>query len=91
MTIQLAADTSTNESSFSTDIWHANNQLNASHIGSHDIWTVIYDFYMTHSNKKLDQDFGDDEICRAQNENSGERIEKYAFPAICSLELDSPV
>ena len=59
----------------------------------HDIrvWTVIYDLYMTHGDVKLDQDYGDDEICRAQNEISSERVEEYAFPAICSLELDSPV
>ena len=47
---------------------------------------------MTHGDIKLDQDYGDDEIRRAQNEINSERVEEYnAFPSICSLELDSPV
>ena len=46
---------------------------------------------MTHGDKKLDLDYQDDEIRRAQNETKSERIEEYAFPSICSLELDSPV
>jgi hypothetical protein len=46
---------------------------------------------MTHGNKKLDLDCANDEIRRAQNENSSECVEEYAFPSICSLELDSPV
>ena len=46
---------------------------------------------MTHCDQKLDLDYGDDEIRRAQNKASSERVEEYAFPSICSLELDSPV
>ena len=47
---------------------------------------------MTHGNKKLDHNYGDDEIRRAQNEINSERIEEYyASPSICFLELDSPV
>jgi hypothetical protein len=49
------------------------------------------DLYMTHGNKKLDSNYIDDEICRAQNEINSERVEEYAFPSFCSLELDSPV
>jgi hypothetical protein len=47
--------------------------------------------YMTHSDKKLDIDNADDEKRRAQYEISSDRVEEYAFPSICSLELDSPV
>ena len=46
---------------------------------------------MTHSDIKLDLDCADDEIRRAQNKNSRERVEEYAFPSICSLKLDSQV
>ena len=46
---------------------------------------------MTHGNIKLDCDYGDDEICRAQNKDSSERVEEYTFPTICSFELESPV
>ena len=47
----------------------------------------------THGNKKLDLDYFDDEIRRAQNEigSASERIEEYACRSLCSLELDSPV
>ena len=31
------------ESTFSTAIWEFENQLNAAHIGSHDIWSIMYD------------------------------------------------
>jgi len=41
--------------------------------------------------KKLGLDYDDDEIHRAQNKNSIERVEEYTVPSICSLELDSPV
>jgi hypothetical protein len=47
--------------------------------------------YMTHVDKKLDKDNVDDEIHCAQYEISSDRVEEYAFPSICSLELDSPV
>lgn len=40
---------------------------------------------------KLDLDYEDDKIRRAQNEIKTERVEEYAFPSICSLQLDSPV
>ena len=66
-------------------------QLNAAHVGSHNIWTIVYDLYMTHGDKKLGLDGGDDEIRRAQDEINSERVEEYTFPSICSLELDSPV
>ena len=46
---------------------------------------------MTHGNKKLNLDYGSDEIRRAQNKISGKRVRKYAFPSICSLELDLPI
>ena len=83
-----------NESSFSTDIWEFENQPNAAHsIGSHGIWTIILRLVdeRTHGDLELSLDYGDDEIRRAQNKTSNERVEKYAFPFICSLELDSPV
>ena len=35
---------------------------------------------MTHGDKKLDSDNGDDEKHRAQNEISSDRVEDYAFP-----------
>ena len=71
------------ESSFSTDIWEFENQLSASHIGSHDIWTIMYGLYMmTHGDIKLDLDDEDDEIRRAQNEINIERVEECAFPSI---------
>jgi len=41
--------------------------------------------------KKLVLDYGDDEIRRAQNKLDSERVEEYAFPSICSPELDSPI
>ena len=48
--------------------------------------------YMTHSDIKLYQHYGDDEIRRAQNEINNERVEEHcASPSIYSLELDSPV
>ena len=69
-----------NESSFSTAIWKSENQLNAA---------IMYDLYMTHSDMKLVLNYDDDEIRRAQNKTSSERIEEYAaFPSTCSLELD---
>ena len=40
----------------------------------------MYDLHMTHSDRKLDQDYGDDEIRCAQNEINGECVDKYAFP-----------
>ena len=46
---------------------------------------------MTHGDFKLGLDYGDDEKRRAQNEICSERVEEYAFPSICSLELNSPV
>ena len=46
---------------------------------------------MTHGDVKLDIDNGYDEKHRTQNEISSDRVEEYAFPSICSLELDSPV
>ena len=46
---------------------------------------------MTYCDIKLDYDYGDDEICRAQNKVGSERVEEYTIPAICSFELDSPV
>jgi hypothetical protein len=46
---------------------------------------------MTHGNFKLVLDYGDDEVRRAQNKTGSEWVEDYAFPSICSLELDSPV
>jgi hypothetical protein len=46
---------------------------------------------MTHGDFKLDRDYCEDEIRRAQNEIKSERVEEYAFPSICSLDLDSPV
>ena len=52
---------------------------------------MMYDLCMTHGDKKLDLDYGDNEIRRAQNEIKSDRVEEYAFPSICSLDLDSPV
>ena len=72
----------TNEVSFSTFDWEFANQLNTVYTGSHDI---------THADIKLDLDYRDDEVHRAQNEINSERIEEYASPTICFLELDSPV
>ena len=46
---------------------------------------------MTHVDKKLNKNYGDDEIDRAENEISAECVEEYTSPSICSLELDSPV
>ena len=47
---------------------------------------------MTYDHIKFELDCGDDEIRRAQNENSNESVGEYALPAsIYSLELDSPV
>ena len=46
---------------------------------------------MTHSERKVDLNYVDDKIHRAQNKTSSERVEEYAFPYISSLELDSPV
>lgn len=47
---------------------------------------------MTHNDFKLDLDCAVDEIRRAQNEISNERVEEYAIPAsICSLDLDLTV
>ena len=91
MTIHCTVDS--NESSFSTYICKSQfeNQLNAAHIGSHDVFTIIHNLHMTHGNIKLDQDYDDDEICCAQNEINSECVEEYAFPTICSLELDSPI
>ena len=43
---------------------------------------------MTHSDKKLALNYGDDEIRRAQNKTSNERVVEYAFPSTCFLELD---
>ena len=63
----------------------------SANIGGQELCTIIYDLYMTHGNIKLDCDYGDDEICRAQSKDSSERVEEYTFPAICSFELDSPV
>ena len=48
----------------------------------------MYDLYMTHSDIKLALNYDDDEIRRAQNETSSERVWEYAFPSTCSLELD---
>ena len=45
---------------------------------------------MTHGDKKLDLNYFDDEIRRAQNEINSECIKEYAFPTIYFLELDSP-
>ena len=91
ISIQFSA--TIHEFSFSTRHWEFENQLNAAHMESqwHDIWTTMYDLYMTHVDIKLDLDYEDDEIHRAQNEINSERVEEYAFPSICSLELDSPV
>ena len=52
---------------------------------------TIYDLNITHGDEKLDLDYADDEICRAQNENQSERVYEYTSPAICFLELYSPV
>jgi hypothetical protein len=46
---------------------------------------------MTHRDIELDLDYVDDEKRRAQNEISIEGVEEYAFPSICSPELDLPV
>ena len=46
---------------------------------------------MTHGYSKLDLDYGGDKVRRGQNEINRERIEEYASPSICSLELDPPV
>ena len=46
---------------------------------------------MTHGDIKLDLDYEDDEIRRAQNEIKSERVEEYPFPSISSFELDAPV
>ena len=46
---------------------------------------------MTHRNIKLALYYGDDEVRRAQNKTSSERVEEYAFPLTCSLELDFQV
>ena len=47
---------------------------------------------MTHGDKNFYLDCGINEIRRAHNENSNERVGEYAFPAsIFSLKLDSPV
>lgn len=35
----------------------------------------IYDLYMTHGDIKLDQDYAEDQIHRAQNEIGSERVE----------------
>ena len=35
--------------------------------------------------------YDNDEIRCAQNKTCCERVEEYAFPLICSLELDLPV
>jgi hypothetical protein len=51
----------------------------------------MYDWYMTHGDNKLELDYEEDEIRRAQNEISSERVDEDALPSICSLELDSPV
>ena len=48
----------------------------------------MYDLYVTHGDLKLAFNYEDDEIRRAQNKTSSERIEEYAFPSTCSLELD---
>jgi hypothetical protein len=89
--VQIAKGSSGSSSSEGSWGFRAENQLNAVHIGSHEI-NNIYGLYMTHNDSKHHLDCEDDEIRRAQNENSNERIGEYAFPAsICSLELDSPV
>ena len=57
-------------------------------------WTTIIlgAVTLSHGDIKLYEHYGDDEICRAQNEINSERVEEqYASPSICSLELDSPV
>ena len=46
---------------------------------------------MTHSDMKLGLNYDDDEIHRAQNKQNSERVEEYAFPLTCSLELDFQV
>ena len=46
---------------------------------------------MTHVDEKLDPEYADDEIRRAQDKTRSERVEEYTFQSICSLELDSPV
>ena len=75
----------------STFSWEFEYQLNAAHIGSLDIWTIIYTTCMTHGDKKLDLEYGDGDIHGAQNESSSECVEEYAFPSFFSLELDSPL
>ena len=42
----------------------------------------MYDLHMTHGDIKLDLDYEDDEIRRAQNEINIERVEECAFPSI---------
>lgn len=46
---------------------------------------------MTHSDIKLVLDHEDDEIRRAQNKTSSDRVWEYASPSTCSLELDLQV
>ena len=46
---------------------------------------------MTHSDIKLDLDYGDDEIRCAQNKTSSKGVEEYALPSVCSLKLDLQV
>ena len=53
---------------------------------------LMYDLNnTTHGDIKLNLDYVDDEIRRAQNKTSSEREEEYALPSTCSLELDSQV
>jgi hypothetical protein len=52
---------------------------------------MMYDLYMTHGNNKLGFDYINNEVRRAQNEISSERIEEYTVQSICSLEFDMPV
>ena len=92
MVIHSEADS--NESSFSTDIWEFEKSaecrsiLGAIYLNN-NVTTCIC--IMTHGDIELDLDYGDDEIRRAQNEIKSERVDEYAFPSICSLDLDSPV
>ena len=46
---------------------------------------------LDYGDHELSQDYGDNEIRSAQNKTSSDRVEEYAFPLTCSLELDSPV
>ena len=62
-------------SSPSTFIWEFENQRNAPHTESHDNWTIIYDLKITHGDQKLGLEYVDDEIRRAQNKTSSERVE----------------